>query len=439
MTIAALLFATALLGAGCAAPARVTSTEPLPVEPISNDPGNDTTETARDASPTALAAATRSDLGPALPRGDVIAVGGWLVVSERRWDGTPTSGENQTAANRDRLWVASADGGDVRLVGEWQAISRPVAAPTGDRIALVTTDGMFEAGLSLHVVDLTSLQAQTIDLIEQIFDCTPCSEESLDEQPARYQASDAIIGSPPVWSPDGRSLAFAAAIHTERAELYVLASESGAVRRVWSPSGQAYRPRWSPDGRRLLVQDVSIPVMGSAELQGAFVVDVATGLAHALPAVADPVAIFDWLDDKRIVADVMTPAGCAHRDLQVVSAEDGRELRRAGLDVNGDIAIDPEGRVALLSSWGTDLSCDITPAGLYRFELSGTGGPQRILSFASSVEWSDELESFVVHDSRPSAATGRDSDDAWFRVPVDGAIALLSSEPGTEAGSASGK
>jgi len=58
----------------------------------------------------------------------------------------------------------------------------------------------------------------------------------------------------PVFSPDGRSLAFLSDAEKDgQAQLYVADVKTGAVRRLTQVSGHLERPLWSPDGKRLSV------------------------------------------------------------------------------------------------------------------------------------------------------------------------------------------
>ena len=57
----------------------------------------------------------------------------------------------------------------------------------------------------------------------------------------------------PAWSPDGRSIAFAAWDDKERGALYRVAPSGGPPSRVTANAGEYLEPSWTPDGRTLIV------------------------------------------------------------------------------------------------------------------------------------------------------------------------------------------
>jgi dipeptidyl aminopeptidase/acylaminoacyl peptidase len=68
--------------------------------------------------------------------------------------------------------------------------------------------------------------------------------------PRRLTAGDKDGG--PVWSPDGRLIAFTAKRKDDEApQLYVIAPDGGEARRVTTLATGAASPRWFPDGKRI--------------------------------------------------------------------------------------------------------------------------------------------------------------------------------------------
>ncbi|HKP89442.1 MAG TPA: hypothetical protein VJT75_05650 [Thermoleophilaceae bacterium] len=67
----------------------------------------------------------------------------------------------------------------------------------------------------------------------------------------------------PAWSPDGRTLAFAAPGSEGRLLIWVVSSSGKHLRRVSRAGVDRWRPSWSPDGKRLAVLGRVPPVNGS--------------------------------------------------------------------------------------------------------------------------------------------------------------------------------
>jgi hypothetical protein len=63
----------------------------------------------------------------------------------------------------------------------------------------------------------------------------------------------------PVWSPNGRYLAFTAVRNSISSDLYVLDSQDGSVRQLTSGPDWVGGIWWSPDGRQILMEEIVIP------------------------------------------------------------------------------------------------------------------------------------------------------------------------------------
>jgi hypothetical protein len=68
----------------------------------------------------------------------------------------------------------------------------------------------------------------------------------------------------PAWSPDGRGLAFVAALDAANLDLYLLDVSTGSIRRLSSGPNQASQPVWSPDGRTVIYREVTSFSIGPA-------------------------------------------------------------------------------------------------------------------------------------------------------------------------------
>jgi TolB protein len=122
------------------------------------------------------------------------------------------------------------------------------------------------------------------------------------------------IANAPVWSPDGRRIAFQRAHAGESSSLYVANTDGSGERRL--PDGVSGTVDWSPDGRRLLVTDGGRIYVTDDEL------GARTALVDASPALAsDP----RWSPDgTKVVFALGTEE---HADVYVVNA-DGRGRTR---------------------------------------------------------------------------------------------------------------
>lgn len=58
--------------------------------------------------------------------------------------------------------------------------------------------------------------------------------------------------STPVWSPDGRRIAFAASAEADNSEIYVMDADGGNIVRLTKSPGDDSHPHWSPDGKRIM-------------------------------------------------------------------------------------------------------------------------------------------------------------------------------------------
>lgn len=105
----------------------------------------------------------------------------------------------------------------------------PAWSPSGDEIAFHTLDG---DGLHLMVVQsdgsgLTKLADWTIT--DEIY--------------------DPGLQAPPEWSPDGKSLLFAAASATGDLDLLAVGADGSGLRDLTHAPGDDWDPAWSPDGK----------------------------------------------------------------------------------------------------------------------------------------------------------------------------------------------
>ncbi|HEY6051785.1 MAG TPA: hypothetical protein VIZ58_11080, partial [Thermoanaerobaculia bacterium] len=148
----------------------------------------------------------------------------------------------------------------------------------------------------------------------------------------------------PVWSPDGKRIAFLSdAAKDGQSQVWVAPADGGAARRLTSVKGQLEDPRWSPDGRSISF----LFVEGSSQEQGALtaykpdagvvletieeqriaVVDAATGRLRIVSPANLYVYDYDWSPDgKSFAAEAAEGSGTNNywiARLYVVAAQSG--------------------------------------------------------------------------------------------------------------------
>ena len=102
---------------------------------------------------------------------------------------------------------------------------------------------------SLEIVDF--LTSHNVKLI--VVACNTSSSYAIDEVPLEVLYVTSVTSwSKPTWSPDGRYLAFVAAIEGPSSDLYVYDSLQDKIERKSSGPNQAADPIWSPNGTGII-------------------------------------------------------------------------------------------------------------------------------------------------------------------------------------------
>lgn len=131
--------------------------------------------------------------------------------------------------------------------------------------------------------------------------------------PARKLTDDAAYEVDPVWSPDGKSIAFASD-RAGQTHLFVLGVASGAARQVTSGDGAQTSPAWSPKGDRIAYQTET----GETRL-----LDLATGATKPLIPVLETPGRPSWSADGRTI--VVTAVSQRRNRILAVDVESGRQ------------------------------------------------------------------------------------------------------------------
>ena len=197
----------------------------------------------------------------------------------------------------------------------------------------------------------------------------------------------------PVWSPDGRTIAFVRQIG-DGSQVYVMNADGGAPRALTAGAGRVAGPAWSPDGRQIVFaatrNGVSrIAIMGYD----------GSGRRGLAPSPRDQVAPA-WSPDGRLIAFLSRASG-GYFELFVVGA-DGRNRRQVPTPVPSlqpdvtEFVWLPDGRLAYTNRSG------LAQEGLTVTTVSGA--ERRYLGSASSPAWSPDgrqLAFVVSHAGAP--------------------------------------
>ena len=171
---------------------------------------------------------------------------------------------------RNQVWLLPMDGGEARQLTRLPQDVRDVSwSPEGRRLCLVS--GASTAAREREERSPGTppkRDAKLIDRLQYMLN----GEGYIYEHPPKLWLADVSDGSlrrltsgasrdeQPTWSPDGDQIAFVSNRHrdpdlTWRSDVYVVAPDGGAARRVTGGRGQRAfgQPVWSPDGRWLAV------------------------------------------------------------------------------------------------------------------------------------------------------------------------------------------
>lgn len=212
-----------------------------------------------------------------------------------------------------QVFLMDADGGNVRQLTTDLQNDDPIWLPDGEQVAVRTTDGQglyWWRVLNLNTHQIVDLTEASYDFYFQKQVWSPTSPEiaymSLTEQQGRNDGSSqihvkAIDGSydraltgniwanvNPVWSPDGKQLAFLSEMHGTYNvfALYVMDADGGKVRQISEPTfTESAVYSWSPDGKQIAIGDIFLGHI--------LLIDAASGRSRELMPVAEGETIME--------------------------------------------------------------------------------------------------------------------------------------------------
>ncbi len=260
---------------------------------------------------------------------------------------------DDASVERHTLWVFNHDGSGTRQVGrELADLSAPSPSPDGKWLAVLTE---VDWKRQLYLVPVEGGPARPLTKLPQ------------------------GVAGRAAWSPDGRSIAFAAGPARRRdpslpyrldrvtyrfdglgylddvvTDIHVVDIESGSARQLTSDRSMHSEPQWSPDGRMLAYLVSFPPDREWSFLPELHLLDVERGPSRAVVGAWGGVFSYRWCDDGTRIAFVGGPAltgffATRKSDLWVVDVSGGEPVCRTnnllagvGSLIQSDLPVYPE-------------------------------------------------------------------------------------------------
>jgi len=292
---------------------------------------------------------------------------------------------NLDGSGRTRLPLTAADNMAAPYAG---SSSRPL-------LALISNDYSNELGPLLDILSFPELEA-----LEEI-ELRSCPEVI----PGCVIDEEAQVWLPLQWSPDGRYLAFVAAIEGPSTDLYLYDAAQASISRLTSGPNQVSQFAWSPDGKWIVHEEVSHFHGSKVETMWAAAADGREIRWLYAPEGQIDQGIAGWLDDDRFIVYDQGMDGL--RNLRLVSIEDGiLATLFPGYFVEWSYALDPAtGTFAFIPYIGAP-NTDPDENGVYYVSVSSTI-PKRVdIDDAFIQGWDETTQNFLSDAECPNQGDG---------------------------------
>ncbi|HEX7173434.1 MAG TPA: S9 family peptidase [Candidatus Limnocylindria bacterium] len=254
-----------------------------------------------------------------------------------------------------QVWILPLDGGEAwQLTSLEHGVSSVRWSPDGRRLALVAQGGdpRFIVGREHRGRTPTARRMTRTDFRDDESGHVVrrlhlwSVEVRPGARPRQLTTGDFDVAGP-TWSPDGRTIAFAADPGEDtnldpRSRLFSVAARGGRVRELVALAGEAEHPAFSPDGRRLAFVGTDVADPPNHVMPSLWVADLAGAAPRNLTESLDlPVGDWAW-SDLVMAEDVIGPIWLDDRSLLVLIGNRGRNLPyRVTLDGTAEPMADP--------------------------------------------------------------------------------------------------
>ena len=333
-----------------------------------------------------------------------------------------------------QAWVLPMDGGEPwRLTALRHGVASVTWSPDGRRLALVAQAGDPRFVIGEQPKDRTPL-ARLITRLDFRDDESGHVERRAHlwvvqfrrgARPRQLTSGDFDVLHP-AWSPDGRRIAFAADRGTDatiapRLQVWEVAADGSrpVVRELVSLAGDADRPAYSPDGKRIAFVGTDVEDPPDELPPSLWVADLPSGTPHQLGRSLDrPIGEWAW-SDLLMAEEAPGPVWIDSSSLAVVMGDRGRDVPyRLDLDGTTTPLVDPSLRIGAagigVAAGTTVVSAAIDGASGDVWRIDPTG-PRRLSREGSS--WQSRFPRVQLDELALDGPAG--PIHAWLASPAD--------------------